>query len=164
MWWWIRSATRPDGAVMLGGRAEAGAGLRIYLDGAAIADVAAGPDGAWATTLADVAAGIYTLRVDQLAADGTVTSRFETPFKRETLAALAAANRRRARGEPIQQASAAVSARCGTVQARHWLDAAPQAVAQPEAAGDSAVPDAAAAPTTVSRKPSQTAAAGRRGA
>jgi nucleoid-associated protein YgaU len=81
----------PDGAVMLGGRASAGAALRIYLDGAAIADIAAGPDGAWATTLKEVAAGIYTLRVDQLAEDGTVTSRFETPFKRETLEALAAA-------------------------------------------------------------------------
>ncbi|WP_426033565.1 LysM peptidoglycan-binding domain-containing protein [Cypionkella sp. TWP1-2-1b2] len=82
----------PDGAVMLGGRAGAGTGLRVYLDGLAIADVAAGPDGAWAATLTDVAAGIYTLRVDQLAADGTVSSRFETPFKRETLQALAAAS------------------------------------------------------------------------
>lgn len=81
----------PDGAVMLGGRAGDGAGLRIYLDGTAIADVVAGPDGAWAATLRDVAAGIYTLRVDQLAADGTVSARFETPFKRETLQALAAA-------------------------------------------------------------------------
>ncbi|MDB5665979.1 LysM peptidoglycan-binding domain-containing protein [Cypionkella sp.] len=82
----------PDGAVMLGGRAQGLAALRVYLDGTAVADVAAGSDGAWAATLQDVAAGIYTLRVDQLAPDGSVTSRFETPFKRETLEALAAAS------------------------------------------------------------------------
>ncbi|GLS87331.1 peptidoglycan-binding protein LysM [Cypionkella aquatica] len=81
----------PDGAVLLGGRAAAAAPLRIYLDGAAIADVTAGGDGAWAATLRDVAAGIYTLRVDQLGADGKVSSRFETPFKRETVEDLAAA-------------------------------------------------------------------------
>ena len=38
-----------------------------------------------------IAPGIYTLRADQLAADGSVSARFETPFKRETQDALAAA-------------------------------------------------------------------------
>ena len=112
----------PDGAVMLGGRANAGAGLRIYLDGLAIADVAAGSDGAWAATLKDVAAGIYTLRVDQLAADGTVTSRFETPFKRETLEALAAS---------VPAVQAVESAEAAPVVAEGTVAAAPQPDADP---------------------------------
>jgi nucleoid-associated protein YgaU len=80
----------PDGAVQLGGKGAAGSGLRIYLDQAAAAEGAVGADGNWQAVLQDVAAGLYTLRIDQLAADGKVTARFETPFKRETLQALAA--------------------------------------------------------------------------
>jgi nucleoid-associated protein YgaU len=82
----------PEGAVQLGGRGQAAAFVRIYLDQAESATVQIGADGLWATTLADIAPGIYTLRVDQIGADGKVTSRFETPFKRETLEALAAAS------------------------------------------------------------------------
>jgi nucleoid-associated protein YgaU len=79
-----------DGAVVLGGHGQANGALRVYLDQAAVADVKVQADGAWGVTLADVKPGIYTLRVDQLDAGGKVTSRFETPFKRETLQALAA--------------------------------------------------------------------------
>lgn len=82
----------PEGAVQLGGRGQGDAFVRIYLDQAETATVQIGADGLWATTLADIAPGIYTLRVDQIGADGKVTSRFETPFKRETLEALAAAS------------------------------------------------------------------------
>ena len=120
-----------DGAVMLGGRAGAGAGLRIYLDGAAIVDVVVGPDGAWAARLTDVAAGIYTLRVDQLAADGTVASRFETPFKRETLAALAAAATSAIQPE--------VSAKAAPVIADAGAADAPQPVVEPTATDTTAV-------------------------
>lgn len=81
----------PDGAVRIGGRGMAGAGLRLYLDNALVADLSVPGDGLWLVTLGDTAPGIYTLRVDQLDDDGKVTSRFETPFKRETLEALAAA-------------------------------------------------------------------------
>ena len=81
----------PAGDVQLGGRGQGAAFVRLYLDGAEIATVPVAADGQWATVLSDVAPGIYTLRVDQIGADGKVTSRFETPFKRETLAALAAA-------------------------------------------------------------------------
>jgi nucleoid-associated protein YgaU len=84
-------AYAPDGAVLLSGRGQADAGVRLYLDNAAKMDAPVGADGKWAVTLPETAPGIYTLRVDQVAADGTVTSRFETPFKRETLAALAQA-------------------------------------------------------------------------
>ena len=81
----------PAGDVQLSGRAAAGAFLRIYLDNAPLIDLKAGADGHWASTMPPIAPGIYTLRADQLAADGTVTARFETPFKRETQDALAAA-------------------------------------------------------------------------
>lgn len=87
-----------DGAVQLGGIGHAGGALRIYLDGVAVADTFVGTDGTWSLVLTDVAPGLYTLRVDQLAADGSVSSRFETPFKRETLEALAAA------AEPVKAA------------------------------------------------------------
>ena len=80
----------PSGAVQLGGRGQAGAFVRIYLDGAAIATSLVPDSGDWLTTLPDTAPGIYTLRVDQVDEAGRVTSRFETPFKRETLEALAA--------------------------------------------------------------------------
>jgi hypothetical protein len=78
------------GAVQLGGRGQPGAFLRIYLDNAALQTVLVPEGGRWLTTLKDTAPGIYTLRVDQLDDAGQVISRFETPFKRETLEALAA--------------------------------------------------------------------------
>ncbi|MES2914495.1 MAG: LysM peptidoglycan-binding domain-containing protein, partial [Pseudomonadota bacterium] len=80
----------PDGEVQVGGRGAGGASLRLYLDNAEKATVQIPASGLWQATLPDTAPGIYTLRVDQLDAGGKVTSRFETPFKRETLEALAA--------------------------------------------------------------------------
>lgn len=79
------------GAVQLGGRGAAGAFVRLYLDNVPIQTVPVPETGQWLTTLSDTAPGLYTLRADQLDAAGRVTSRFETPFKRETLEALAAA-------------------------------------------------------------------------
>lgn len=73
----------PAGEVMLSGRAGAGAGLRIYLDDVAQADLAAGADGRWQVSLADVAPGLHALRADQIDAAGKVLARFETPFQRE---------------------------------------------------------------------------------
>lgn len=81
----------PDGAVQLSGHAAPGAALRLYLDNAPLAEVLAAGTGQWFTTLRDVPPGLYTLRADQIGADGKVTSRFETPFLRETPEALAAA-------------------------------------------------------------------------
>ena len=83
------SAYTPDGEVQVGGRGAAGAGLRLYLDNAEKATLQVPENGLWVTTLPDTAPGVYTLRVDQLDVSGKVTSRFETPFKRETLEALA---------------------------------------------------------------------------
>lgn len=78
------------GAVQLGGRAAAGSLVRLYLNDAFVTDFVVGQDGAWGGVLPDVAAGLYTLRADQMGPDGKVTARFETPFLRETRQALAA--------------------------------------------------------------------------
>lgn len=80
----------PSGAVQLAGQGAPGATIRLYLDNAALAEVAVPEAGRWTITLPEIAPGVYTLRADQLDAAGQVTARFETPFKRETLDALAA--------------------------------------------------------------------------
>ncbi|ABG31393.1 LysM peptidoglycan-binding domain-containing protein [Roseobacter denitrificans] len=80
------------GDVQLGGRAGTGAvEVRAYLDNRAVARMRVEPDGQWRGVIEDVAAGIYRLRVDALGQDGAVTSRLETPFKREAPAVLEAA-------------------------------------------------------------------------
>lgn len=79
----------PEGEVQVGGRGAPGSGLRIYLDNAEKLTLQIPETGMWSTALPDTAPGVYSLRVDQLDAAGKVTSRFETPFKRETLEALA---------------------------------------------------------------------------
>ena len=83
-------AYSPAGDVQVGGRGAAGAALRLYVDNAEKATLTIPQNGRWLATLGETAPGIYSLRADQLDADGKVVSRFETPFKRETLEALAA--------------------------------------------------------------------------
>ena len=80
-----------DGAVQLGGTGAAGSAVRLYLDTVETATTTVAEDGKWSVTSASIAPGVYTLRIDQLDAAGKVTSRLETPFKRETLEALAEA-------------------------------------------------------------------------
>ncbi|GAA0286438.1 LysM peptidoglycan-binding domain-containing protein [Rhodovulum strictum] len=72
-----------DGAVALSGRGQAGGALRLYLDNAAIAGGRIDDAGRWAHRLDAVAPGLYTLRADLLNPDGSVSARFETPFRRE---------------------------------------------------------------------------------
>jgi nucleoid-associated protein YgaU len=79
-----------QGEVALSGRASGGGALRVYLDNDPVKTAPIPENGQWRLPLPDVAAGVYTLRVDELAADGTVTSRTETPFKREDVAQIAA--------------------------------------------------------------------------
>ncbi|MEM6341806.1 MAG: LysM peptidoglycan-binding domain-containing protein, partial [Pseudomonadota bacterium] len=80
------------GAVQLAGRAqEDAAEVRIYLDNDPIAVIDVDERGRWTGDLPEVDAGVYTLRVDELNAKGDVTSRVETPFKREAPDVLAAA-------------------------------------------------------------------------
>jgi hypothetical protein len=79
------------GGVILSGRGQAGAVLQFYLDNALTQTAQIDAQGYWAQDMSSVAPGIYTLRLDQLEGAGQVTARFETPFKREDRAALAAA-------------------------------------------------------------------------
>ena len=79
--------------VQFGGRGTVGNFIRLYLDNAPLGDPATvGADGTWNLTQTGIAPKIYTLRADEVDGTGTVISRYETPFKRETPEALAAAN------------------------------------------------------------------------
>lgn len=81
------------GDVQLSGRAQSNTrAVRVYLDNTAIVALDVGPDGRWRGNLPNVDEGVYTLRVDEIAENGQITSRVETPFKREAPAVLAAAS------------------------------------------------------------------------
>lgn len=99
-------AYTPAGEVLLGGRGTAGAALRLYLDNLPLTEAEVAQGGQWRLTLPDVAPGLYTLRVDQIGADGKVASRFETPFRRETPEALAAAMKPAASAVPVAPGAA----------------------------------------------------------
>lgn len=73
------------GEVSLSGRATGSSAVRVYLNNRPLIDAAIGEGGQWRTELPDVDTGTYTLRVDELDAEGTVISRAETPFKREAV-------------------------------------------------------------------------------
>ncbi|PQO22367.1 peptidoglycan-binding protein, partial [Rhodobacteraceae bacterium WD3A24] len=73
-----------DGGVTLSGRAPQIEGaVRVYVDNRPLMTTPVTESGAWQAELPDVATGVYTLRVDELDPTGAVTSRFETPFRRE---------------------------------------------------------------------------------
>lgn len=80
-----------DGEVELSGRAQGTGFVRIYLDNDPVTTSQVTPDGEWTTALPEVDTGVYTLRVDEVDAEGAVTSRVETPFKREDQRVLAEA-------------------------------------------------------------------------
>ncbi|TQV71240.1 LysM peptidoglycan-binding domain-containing protein [Denitrobaculum tricleocarpae] len=72
-----------DGRAVIGGRANAGAALIVYLDNIPIGEALTGEDGRWAMTPEDlVPVGLHRLRVDQVESDGKVLARVETPFSR----------------------------------------------------------------------------------
>ncbi|MEO0658144.1 MAG: LysM peptidoglycan-binding domain-containing protein [Pseudomonadota bacterium] len=80
------------GAVELAGRAQSAADeVRVYLDNDPIAVLEVDEAGRWRGELPEIDSGVYTLRVDEIDATGTVTSRAETPFKREDPGVLTAA-------------------------------------------------------------------------
>jgi nucleoid-associated protein YgaU len=71
------------GAVTLAGRGPAATSVRVMLDNLPVTLGEIGPGGRWSLDLPDVEPGSYTLRLEQLASDGTVTDEIETPFLRE---------------------------------------------------------------------------------
>ncbi|SHI81346.1 LysM domain-containing protein [Shimia gijangensis] len=79
------------GEVQLSGRSGQEGFVRVYLDNTPVTTSRIEEDGNWRMELPDVDTGVYTLRVDEVAKDGTVVSRVETPFKREDQETLKAA-------------------------------------------------------------------------
>ena len=71
------------GEVQLSGRGQGAGFVRVYLDNAPVTTSRIEEDGNWRTDLPEVDTGVYTLRIDETDAEGNVTSRVETPFKRE---------------------------------------------------------------------------------
>ncbi|MFG6623803.1 LysM peptidoglycan-binding domain-containing protein [Sulfitobacter sp. 1A12056] len=81
-----------QGDVQLAGRAQPETSeVRVYLNNNAVISLPVDQEGRWRGDLPDVDEGVYTLRVDELSRGGDVTSRVETPFKRESPEVLAAA-------------------------------------------------------------------------
>ena len=122
------------GGVILSGRGQAGAVLQFYLDNALTQTAQIDAQGYWTQDMSNVAPGVYTLRLDQLDGAGQVSARFETPFKREDRAALAAAAARVAQ----QAADAAAvaqdqSADTGAMTTSVPTDTQPAAVAPVQA-------------------------------
>ena len=81
-----------QGDVQLAGRAQPDTReVRVYLNNNAVISLPVDQEGRWRGDLPNVDEGVYTLRVDELSRAGDVTSRVETPFKRESPEVLAAA-------------------------------------------------------------------------
>ena len=74
------------GGVQLAGRGRPDGFARIYVNNAPVRTTEIAPDGSWRAELPGVDAGVYTLRVDEVTAEGEVRSRVETPFQREAAA------------------------------------------------------------------------------
>lgn len=87
----IDSITYLGGLVQVGGRGTPAQSVRLYVDNTESGSGTIAANGAWSADLSNIEPGVYTLRADQLDADGKVTSRYETPFKREAPEQLAAA-------------------------------------------------------------------------
>lgn len=101
-----------SGEVTLSGRGTASSELRIYLDNRPVARADVPGTGRWQAELPAIETGTYTLRVDEIDAQGTVASRAESPFLREDPAKLAAAGEAVDAGTPL---------RVVTVQPGHTL-------------------------------------------
>ena len=70
-----------EGAFFASGTGPADTNLRIYLNGAFVADVKTAPDGAWTLRVErGMAPGHYEVRADLVDAGGQVSARVEVPF------------------------------------------------------------------------------------
>ncbi len=77
------------GNLSLTGSARAGSDVRVYLDNELLGRTPANADGRWQLTIERaIAPGLYTLRVDEVAA-GNVVARLEFPFSRADPATIA---------------------------------------------------------------------------
>lgn len=71
-----------EGDVVLSGRGQPGSAARIYANGAPVTQADIRQDGNWSVVVNTIDVGDYTLRVDEVGAEGQVTSRAESPFRR----------------------------------------------------------------------------------
>ena len=78
-----------DGDVAVTGRGSPDSVVHFYLDNSPVTSTEVDKQGYWSADLSDVEAGVYTLRLDQLDQSGKVSSRIESPFKREDRSVLA---------------------------------------------------------------------------
>jgi nucleoid-associated protein YgaU len=77
------------GEIRLSGTAPPGAAVRLYVDNHPVGQAVASPDGQWTIGAEDrVGPGTHSLRLDQLAPNGTVAFRLDRPFTREQLATI----------------------------------------------------------------------------
>ena len=72
-----------SGDVQLRGRALGQGFVQVYVDNAPVSRLPVDETGNWRGDLPDVDKGVYTLRIDEIDAEGDVVSRIETPFLRE---------------------------------------------------------------------------------
>jgi nucleoid-associated protein YgaU len=80
------------GAVKLSGRGHPGRIARVYANEKAVGEALIGADGSWNTELSTLMEpGRYVLRVDEIDETGKVTSRVESPFQREYVTDILAA-------------------------------------------------------------------------
>ncbi len=80
------------GDVVLAGRGQSDQFVRVYLNNKPIQTETVRSDGQWQVVLPEVKEGVHTLRVDATNAQGKVSARVESPFKRETPDIAAAAD------------------------------------------------------------------------
>lgn len=74
------------GAMRFAGSAAPGATVRLYIGEAHVGDAVADASGRWQLTPREQPSlGRHTLRLDQLAASGTVAARIEVPFQRDRM-------------------------------------------------------------------------------
>lgn len=71
-----------EGMLVMAGRGRPDHAARIYVDNALAEETAISRGGTWQATLSGVAPGRYIVRVDEIAPDGAVASRVESPFQR----------------------------------------------------------------------------------
>ena len=75
-----------DGAIRFAGSAQPDSTVRVYVNERHVGDAQADGRGRWTLVPRDsVEVGVHQLRLDQLAAAGTVTARIEVPFQRDQL-------------------------------------------------------------------------------
>lgn len=122
-----------NGAVTMTGRGLAGALLRVYLDGAPVTESRIAEDGSWTLDLSGIAGGDRLLRIDEIAADGSVRSRVETPFNRDAGATIRTAAADAATPAAAETATPAVAEPAATAQVDAATGDPASAAPQPDA-------------------------------